>query len=226
MPRGVAEDVGDDAHRGFGRIDVGVPHHELFEDVVLDGAGELLRRHALLLARDDEEGEHGKHRAVHGHRHRHLLERNPRKQRAHVVDGIDGDARHADVTAHARMVAVVAAVRGQVEGDRQALLAGGDVAPVEGVGIFGRREAGVLAHGPRLQRVHGGVGAAQVGRNAGEGVEEVEAGGVGGIVDRLDGDAFRRLVDNRIDSRRRCGRACAAGEVNFREVGEAGHASP
>jgi hypothetical protein len=37
--RGVGEDVGDDLHRGRGRIDVGVPHHELLEDVVLDRAG-------------------------------------------------------------------------------------------------------------------------------------------------------------------------------------------
>jgi hypothetical protein len=36
--RGVAEDVGNDFHRRLGRIDIGVPHHELFEDVVLDGA--------------------------------------------------------------------------------------------------------------------------------------------------------------------------------------------
>ncbi len=38
---GIGEDVRDDAHGGGGRIDVGVPHHELFQDVVLDGAGEL-----------------------------------------------------------------------------------------------------------------------------------------------------------------------------------------
>ncbi len=226
VARGVGEDVRHDAHRGLGRIDVGVAHHEFFEDVVLDRAGQLLRRHALLLAGDDEEGEHRQHRAVHGHRHGHLLQRNAGEQRAHVVDGIDGDARHADVAAHARMVAVVAAVGGEVEGDREALLAGGDVAPVEGVGIFRRREAGILAHGPRLRRVHGRVWAAQVGRHAGEGIEEVEAGGVGRGVERLDGDAFGRLVDNRIDRRCRCGCAGAAGEVNFREVGEAGHASP
>ena len=36
--RGEREDVADDLHRGLGRIDVGVAHHELFEDVVLDGA--------------------------------------------------------------------------------------------------------------------------------------------------------------------------------------------
>ena len=42
--RRMAEDVGDDAHRARGRVDVGVAHHELFEDVVLDGAGELVLR--------------------------------------------------------------------------------------------------------------------------------------------------------------------------------------
>ena len=50
---GVGEDVGDDAQRRLRRIDVGVAHHELFEDVVLDRAGELFRRHALFLGGDD-----------------------------------------------------------------------------------------------------------------------------------------------------------------------------
>ncbi len=77
--RRVGDDVGDDAHRRRGRIDVGVPHHELFEDVVLDRAGELGQRHALFLAGDDEGGQHRQHRAVHGHRDRHLVERDPRR---------------------------------------------------------------------------------------------------------------------------------------------------
>ena len=42
--RGVAENVGDDLHRRLGRIDIGIPHHEFFEDVVLDGAGQLVLR--------------------------------------------------------------------------------------------------------------------------------------------------------------------------------------
>ncbi len=141
--------------------------------------GEFLGRHALLFARDDEQREHGQHRAVHGHRHRHLLERDAGEQRAHVVDGIDRDARHADVAAHARMIGVIAAVGGEIEGDGEALLPGRDVAAIEGVGILGRREAGVLADGPGLQRVHRGIGAAHERRDAGQGVEEVESGGVG-----------------------------------------------
>ena len=142
------------------------------------------RRHALLLAGHDEQRQHRQHRAVHGHRHGHVGERDAVEQRAHVVDGIDRHAGHADVAAHARVVAVVAAVGGEIEGDRQALLPGGDVAPVEGVGVLRRGEAGVLPDGPRLRDVHGRVGPAQIGRDAGIAVEEVEPGGVGGRVGR------------------------------------------
>ena len=57
----------------------------------------------------------------------------PVEQRPHVEDRVDRDAGHADVARDARVVAVVAAMGGEVEGDRQALLAGGEVAAVEGV---------------------------------------------------------------------------------------------
>ena len=173
--RGVGEDVGDDAQRRSGRIDVGVADHELLEDVVLDGAGELLRRHALFLGGDDVERHDRQHRAVHGHRHGHLVERDAGEQRAHVVDRVDRDARHADVAGDARMIAVVAAVGRQIERDREALLPAGEVAAVERVGILRGGEAGVLPDGPRLRHVHGRVGAAQVRRDAGIGVEEVDA---------------------------------------------------
>ena len=82
------------------------------------------RRHALLFRRDDEVRERRDHRAVHRHRHRHLVERDPVEQDLHVLDGVDRDARLADVADHARVVGVVAAVRGQIERDRQAHLAG------------------------------------------------------------------------------------------------------
>ena len=148
------EDVGDDLHRGLRRVDVGVADHELLEDVVLDGPGELVRRHALLLGGDDVERQHRQHGAVHRHRHRHLAERDAVEELAHVVDRVDGHPGHPDVAAHPRVVGVVAAVGGQVERDRQALLAGGEVAPVERVGLGRGGEPGVLAHGPRLGRVH------------------------------------------------------------------------
>ncbi len=82
---------------------------------------------------------------------RHLVERDAGEQRAHVVDRIDRDAGHADIAGDARMIAVVAAVGGEIEGDRQALLPGGEIAPVEGVGILRRGEAGILPDGPGLR---------------------------------------------------------------------------
>ncbi len=74
------------------------------------------------------------------------------------------------------MIAVVAAVRGEIESDREAFLARGEIAAVEGVGIFGGGEAGILPDRPGLCCVHRGVGAAKVRRLAWIGVEEVEAG--------------------------------------------------
>ena len=178
-PGGEPEDVGDDPHRGRRRVDVGVADHELLEDVVLDRARQLLARHALLLGGDDVEREHRQHRAVHRHRHAHPVERDPVEELPHVVDRVDRDARHADVAGHPRVVAVVAAVGRQVEGDRQALLPGGEVAPVERVGLLGGREPGVLADRPGLVHVHGRVRPAQVRRQAGIGSQEVQAVEVG-----------------------------------------------
>jgi hypothetical protein len=74
----------------------------------------------------------------------------------------------ADVAHHAGVVGVVAAVGGEVEGHRHALLAGGQVAAVEGVGLLGGGEAGVLADGPRPVGVHGGPHAAGERREAGQ----------------------------------------------------------
>ena len=48
--------------------------------------------------------------AVHRHRHRHLVERHAVEEDLHVLDGVDGDARLADVADDARVVRVVAAV--------------------------------------------------------------------------------------------------------------------
>ena len=61
------------------------------------------------------------------------IERNAGKQGAHVIDRIDRDARHADVASDARMIGIVAAMGREVESDREALLAGGEIGAIEGV---------------------------------------------------------------------------------------------
>ena len=201
--RRIGENVRNDAHRILGRIDIGVAHHEFFEDVVLDRARQLRRRHALLFRRDDIERQHGQHRAVHGHRHRHLVERDAGEQRPHVVDRIDRDARHADVAADARMIRIIAAMGGEIEGDRKALLPRGEIAAIEGVGILGRGEAGILPHGPGLVDIHGRIRPAQKRRDAGEGIDRRQALDVFRAIDALDLDAFRRQPGRGGEGRRR-----------------------
>src|SRR5204863_535248 len=83
-------DVAHDAHARPRRIDVGIAHHELLEDVVLDGALQLFRWHALLFRRDDEEGHDGQHGAVHGHAHAHLVQRDMIEEDLHVLHEAGG----------------------------------------------------------------------------------------------------------------------------------------
>src|SRR5262249_19801731 len=84
---------------------------------------------------------------------------------------------------------------GEVEGDRQAHLPGGEVGAVEGVRLLGGGEASVLAEGPRLPRVHRGAWPAQEREPARYGVEEVETGNVRPRVERLDRQPLGRLPD-------------------------------
>ena len=118
----------DDPHARRGRVDEGVADHELLEDVVLDRPRELLLCHALLLGRDDVQGQDRQHGAVHRHRHTDVAERDVLEQDAHVEDAVDGDAGHADVGRDAGVVASHS--RGAWAGRRrrQPLLAGGQVA--------------------------------------------------------------------------------------------------
>ena len=193
--RCVGEDVGDDAHGRLGRVDIGVAHHELFENVVLDGAAELLRGHALLLARHDVEGHDRQHRPVHRHGDGHLIQRNAREERAHVDDGIDRHARHSHIACRSRMVGVVASVGGQVERHRQPPLPGGKIAPIESVGLLGGGKARILADSPRPSDIHRGIGASQKRRQAGVGAEKVEVGDVAAAVGWLDRNALGGLPD-------------------------------
>ena len=67
MAGSIGDDVTDDFHRWRRRVDIGVAHHEFFQDVVLDGAGQLVLAHALLLGSNDITGQHRQYRTVHGH---------------------------------------------------------------------------------------------------------------------------------------------------------------
>ena len=113
------------------------------------------------------------------------------KQRPHIIDRIDRHPGHADVGGNSRMIRIIAAMGGEIESDRETFLSSGEVAPVEFIRLFGAGVARILADGPRLRRIHRGVGAAQKRRDARIAVQEVETGNAGRAIQRGDADAFR-----------------------------------
>ena len=116
--RAVAENVADDPHGTIGRINIGIADHEFFQDVVLNGAAQLLRFHSLLFGGHNVKRHDWEHGAVHGHRHRHLAKRNLVEQNLHIEDRVDCHASLADIAGHALVVGVVSSMRGQIERNR------------------------------------------------------------------------------------------------------------
>ena len=166
--RAVREEVGDQPHRRLGRKDVRPACGVLLEDVVLDRAGDLVRRASLLLR--DELVEKQKHRrgGVDRHRSRDALERDVAQQDLHVHEGVDRDADLADLAICHRIIGVVADLRRQVEGDGESGLALLEQEAIPLVGFRGRAEPRVLAHRPEPAAVHVLVDAAREGERTGQ----------------------------------------------------------
>ena len=163
---GVRKNIRHNPHAGLGRVDVGIAHHELLQNVVLNGSLEGRRGYALFFCCDDVKGQDGQDGPVHGHGDGHLVQGNAVKQDFGILDAVYGDACFSDVPLHPRVVGVVPAVGGQVKGDAESFLAGGQVSSVKRVAFFGSGKSGILPNGPRALGVHGSVRTAQKGRQA------------------------------------------------------------
>ena len=77
-------------------------------------------------------------------------ERDAVEQRAHVAEMGDRHADLADLAARQHVVAVVAGLGRQIEGDREAGLALGEILAIERVRLSGGRVARVGAENPGL----------------------------------------------------------------------------
>ena len=155
------ENVGDDAHRGPQRVDVGAARDVFLQDVVLHGAREPREIRALLFRDGDVEREQNRGGRVDGHRRRDALERNAVEKREHVFEGIDGHADFADFSLRQRMIGIHADLRGKIESDGEAGLSLFEQIAIAAIGFDGGAEAGVLAHGPEAAAVHRGIDAAR-----------------------------------------------------------------
>ncbi len=165
---GEREDVADEPERRPRRKDVRPARDVLLEDVVLNRATQGLPRDAPLLADRRVECEQDRPGGVDGHRGGDRVERQLRQQAPHVVDGVDRHPHPTDLARRFGVVAVVAHLRGQVEGDAEAGLPLREQVAVALVGLVGRAEAGVLPHRPQPSTVHVGLHPAREGGQAGK----------------------------------------------------------
>ena len=148
----------DQPHGRAGREHIGAAREIFLDDVVLCRPLELLARDPLFVGDRDIEGEQPGGGRIDRHRGVHLAERNALEQGPHVAEMADRDANLAHLPPRQRMVAVIAGLGRQVEGDRQAGLPVGEVSPIERVRLLRRRmtrigpnDPGFVTHGASLQ---------------------------------------------------------------------------
>ncbi len=162
------ENIGDDPQRGARRVDVGAPRDVFLQDVVLNRARQLGRRHVLPPSDGDVQRQQDDRGCVDGHRRRDAIERNGVEQRRHVLDRVDRHAHPADLARCQWMIRVVPHLRRQVERHAETADPVRQQVPIPRVGLFGRRKAGVLPHRPQSAAVHGRLNAAGERKLAGE----------------------------------------------------------
>ena len=132
------------------RKDIGAARKIFLDDVVLRRALQRGSRGALLVGDGDVKRHQPRRGGVDGHRGVHRRERDIGEQLAHVADMRNRDADLADLAARERMVAVIAGLGRQIEGDGKPGLALGEVRAVKAVGFDRGGMAGVGAENPRL----------------------------------------------------------------------------
>src|SRR5690606_1318585 len=112
-------------------------------------------------------GHHRDNSAVHGHRDRHLIERDLIEKDLHIEHGVDRDTGFADIARNAFVIGIVAAVRGQVERNGKPALTCCKIPAIECIRFFRGRKSCVLTYRPGSWRIHCCVRATEKRRDAG-----------------------------------------------------------
>jgi hypothetical protein len=110
----------------------------------------------------------------------------------HVFHAVDGNTCLAHIAYHAGMVAVVTAMRRQIERHAHALSARCERLTIERIGVLGCRKPSVLPNRPGPHGIHRGLRAANEGLKARQRVGVWQSFEVGCGVERLDANAFGR----------------------------------
>ena len=163
---GVSNDIRNNTHGRLRRIDVRISHHKLLQNIILNGALKLRQLHALLLSSYNVECQNGQHGSIHRHTDRHLVQGYPLKQALHILNRINRNSRHPNVTRYPRVITVVSSVRCQIKSHTQPLLTCSEVRSIKCIRRFGSRKTSILPNRPRPRCIHRGIRAAQIWRLA------------------------------------------------------------
>ena len=150
----IRKNIGDDPHRRPWWIHICSTRDVFLQQIVLNRAADFAGWHATLLCNELVHQQQNCRRRVDGHRRRDLVERQVSKQRAHVVERVNGYAHLAHLTSSPRVVAVVSHLGGQVEGTRQPGLSGFEQKLESLVGVGSTAKTCVLTHRPESVTVH------------------------------------------------------------------------
>ena len=160
MPCAELDHIAHQPHAGLRRKYELVLGVEFLENVVLDRAAELAPIEAAFLGGGQIKRHDDDRRGVNRHRHRNLLEVDAVEQREHVVERVHRHAQPSDLSRRARVVAVEAHQRRQVEGGRQPGLPLLQQELEALVRLSGSAEPGKLPHRPQPPAIHARVDAA------------------------------------------------------------------
>ena len=152
----------------------------------------------LLFARNNEIGKDRDHRAIHRHGDRNLIERYTVKEDFHILNTVNRDPGLADIALYAGMIAVIAAVGGQIKGHRNALLPRRQCLAVERIRFFCGRKPRILPDRPGAACIHRRLHTARERGLPGDTAHMRQFTGILGGIKRLHWDAFQRIPCQRL----------------------------
>ncbi len=154
--------VGDQAHGWVRGEDIFFLGDEFFQDVILNGAAQLIRADTLLFGGGNVHGPDDRCRGIDRHAGGDFVQRDAIQQEFHVFERGDRDAAFAKFTQRFWGIGVVAHQGGEIKSDREPGLALLKQVFEALVGFLSGAKASKHAHGPQSAAVHGGVDPAGV----------------------------------------------------------------
>ena len=80
----ILENISDNFHREFRRVNISITHHKLFQNIILNRTRQLVQSSPLFQTGNNIECQNREYRTVHSHRYRHFVQRNLVEQDFHI----------------------------------------------------------------------------------------------------------------------------------------------